>query len=97
MIGKLLWTYYSPLWISEGLVTPEGSEGEKEKMKDEKLLLQGGIEHEMHECWPLHHQNIVVRGSRLEQTVLWNKRLRLNNPSLTLIEREPDWDDRYWT
>ena len=70
-------TYDSPLYAfgwkvipevasfkEEGLVTPEGWEGEKEKLK------VCCSKDEMQECWPLHHQAIVIKGSRLEQSVL---------------------------
>jgi hypothetical protein len=94
-------TYDSPLWASqglvipvvasfkeEGLVTPEGWEGEKGNMKDccSKGELNLGLLHEMQECWPLHHRDIVVGGSRLKQSVLWNKSSHFTNPSLTQIE-----------
>ena len=91
----------SPLWASEGwvipevasfqeegLVTPEGWEGEKGKLKvcSSKGELNQGLPHEMQECWPLHHPAIVVKRSRLEQSVLSNKSTHFTNPSLTLIE-----------
>ena len=71
------------------MVTPEEWEGEKGNMKDccSKGELNPDLLHEMHECWILL-QNIVVRGSRLEQSVL----------CLTFYQSftHPDWDDRYW-
>ena len=72
----------------EGLVILEGWEGDKGKLKDccSKGELNPGLQHEMQECWSLHHQDIVVRESRLEQSVLWNKSSHFTNPSLTQIE-----------
>ena len=72
----------------EGLVIPEGWEGEKGKLKIccSKGKLNLDLLHEMQECWPLHHPDIVVRQSRLEQSVLWNESSHFTNPSLTQIE-----------
>ena len=96
----LYMTYGSPFWAfegevitevasfkEEGLVTQEGWEGEKGKMKDccSKGELNPDLQHEMQESWPLHHRHIVMRGSRLEQRVLWNKSSLFTNPSLTQI------------
>ena len=72
----------------EGLVIPEGWEGEKGKLKIccSKGELNPGLLREMQECWPPHHPNIVVKQSRLEQSVIWNKSSHFTNPSLTQIE-----------
>ena len=52
----------------EGLVTPEGWDWEKWKLK----ICHGpwgefnpGHLSEMQECWPLHHPDIVIKQSRL--------------------------------
>ena len=93
-------TYDFPLWASEAWVIPEvttfkeegleGWEGEGEKGKLKVCCCKGelnpGLLHEMQECWTLHHQAIVVKLSRLEQSVLWNKSSHFTNPSLTQIE-----------
>ena len=50
----------------EGLMTPEGWEGEKEIL--EICWSMQGIEPgplgEMPECWPLHYPDIIIRKSR---------------------------------
>ena len=70
-------TYDSPLWASKGLVIPEVASFKEEGLvrmdEIEKGELNPGLLHEMQECWPLHHPEIDVRWSRLEQSVLWNK------------------------
>ena len=74
-------------FIEEGLVIPEGWEGEKGMMKDccSNGELNPDLLHEMQECWPLHHRVIVAIWSRLEKSVLWNKSSHFTNPSLTQI------------
>ena len=91
----------SPLWASEGwvipevasfkkegLVTKEGWDWEKGKLKNcwSKGELNPDLLYEMQECWPLHYPEIDVRWSSLEQSVLWNKSSHFTNPSLIQIE-----------
>ena len=70
-------TYDSPFWAieevpevanfkEEGLVTQEGWEGEKGKLKIccTKGELNPDLLHELQECWPLHHPDIVVKEGR---------------------------------
>ena len=77
----------------EGLVTKEGWDLEKGKLKSfcSKGELNPGLLHEMQGSWPLHHPEIDIRWSRLEQSVLWNKSSNITNPSLIQIEM-----NRYW-
>ena len=74
----------------EGLVTPEGSEGEKGKLKIccFKGELNPDLLHEMQECWPQHHPEFDVRLSRLESYEI--------KADISPILHLPDWDDRYW-
>ena len=44
----------------EGLVIPEGWEGEKGKLKIYWGELNPGHLHEIQECWPLRYPNIVL-------------------------------------
>ena len=46
----------------EGLVTQKD---EKEKKESWKFVGSPGLLHEMQECWPLHHPEIVMKWSRL--------------------------------
>ena len=88
--------YDSPLWASEEWVIPEVASfkkeglmtpGEEENGKYKICWFIGGelnpsLLHELQECWPLHHRDLVIRMSRLEQSVLWNKSSQFTNPSL---------------
>ena len=69
----------------EGLVTQEGWDWEKGKLKICWAMgkLNSGHVSEMQECWPLHLPDIVIKQSRLQQSVLWNKRSNFTNPSQT--------------
>ena len=93
-------TYDSPFWAFEGGVIlrllifkrkvwwPQKDEKEKKEFWKYDCSfgeLNPSQLHEMQECWPLHHPDIVIGESRLAKSVLWNKSSKFTNPSLIQI------------